>query len=64
MSSTADRLPLTFGGGWTRMKLDTIERYLDAYTTALRDKGPLTHGSSFLSAPLGAFSPGARGPKR
>ena len=36
MSSTADRLPLTFGGGWTRMKLDTIERYLDAYTTALK----------------------------
>ncbi len=36
MSSTADSLPLTFGGGWTRMKLDTIERHLDAYSTALK----------------------------
>lgn len=37
MSSTASNRPLTFGGGWTRMKLDTIEGYLDAYTTALKN---------------------------
>lgn len=27
-----------FGGHWTREKLDILERYLDAYTTALKDQ--------------------------
>ena len=28
----------SFGGTWTREKLDILERYLDAYTTALKNK--------------------------
>lgn len=28
---------LKFGGDWTRKKLDILERYLDAYTTALKN---------------------------
>lgn len=27
-----------FGGSWTVRKLDILERYLDAYTTALKEK--------------------------
>lgn len=38
MSSRARNRPLTFGGDWTRTKLDIIERYLDAYTTALKNQ--------------------------
>lgn len=29
--------PPKFGGDWTRKKLDILERYLDAYTTALKN---------------------------
>ena len=36
-SGTSNRA-LAFGGDWTKMKLDIIERYLDAYTTALKNK--------------------------
>ena len=32
----ANDRPLLFGGDWTKTKLDIIERYLDAYTTALK----------------------------
>ena len=28
--------PLGFGGNWTKKKLDMLERYMDAYTTALK----------------------------
>ncbi len=34
---TKETLP-NFGGYWTRKKLDILERYLDAYTTALKRK--------------------------
>ncbi|MEJ1374695.1 MAG: three-Cys-motif partner protein TcmP [Candidatus Sedimenticola sp. (ex Thyasira tokunagai)] len=27
-----------FGGGWTQIKLDVLDRYLSAYTTALKDQ--------------------------
>ena len=27
----------TFGGDWTSKKLEILRRYLDAYTTALKD---------------------------
>ena len=30
--------PTDFGGAWTRTKLDILKNYLDAYTTALKDK--------------------------
>lgn len=35
-ASIASGAPPLFGGDWTRTKLDIIERYLDAYTTALK----------------------------
>ena len=28
----------SFGGEWTQEKLDILHRYLDAYTTALKDQ--------------------------
>ena len=37
-SRDASNRPLVFGGDWTKMKLDIIGRYLDAYTTALKNK--------------------------
>ena len=36
-SIPSDR-PRPFGGEWTKTKLDIIEKYLNAYTTALKDK--------------------------
>ena len=27
-----------FGGSWTRKKLDALEKYLDVYTTALKNQ--------------------------
>lgn len=30
--------PSSFGGAWTKEKLNILERYLDAYTTALKDQ--------------------------
>ncbi len=30
--------PQRFGGAWTQEKLDILERYLDAYTTALKNQ--------------------------
>ena len=38
MSTTGTSRPPQFGGDWTRRKLDLIERYLDAYTTALKER--------------------------
>ena len=29
---------MQFGGAWTEEKLQILERYLDAYTTALKNK--------------------------
>lgn len=37
MRETASGAP-QFGGQWTRAKLNILEKYLDAYTTALKDK--------------------------
>lgn len=34
----ASNRPLLFGGNWTKTKLDIIERYLNAYTTALKSQ--------------------------
>lgn len=30
--------PTTYGGSWTEKKLEILERYIDAYTTALKNK--------------------------
>ena len=31
--------PIGFGGNWTKRKLDILESYMDAYTTALKKQG-------------------------
>ena len=38
MSTRGTSRPPQFGSDWTRRKLDLIERYLDAYTTALKNQ--------------------------
>ena len=38
MTDEPRRAAPAFGGRWTEEKLDILERYLDAYTTALKDK--------------------------
>ena len=44
-----------FGGPWTEQKLEILQRYLDAYTTALKNKGfRLTYFDAFAGA--GAYS--------
>ncbi|MDE2970613.1 MAG: three-Cys-motif partner protein TcmP, partial [Chloroflexota bacterium] len=41
----------TFGGAWTSEKLEILRRYLDAYTTALKNQGfSLTYVDGFAGA--------------
>ncbi|MDE0205517.1 MAG: three-Cys-motif partner protein TcmP [Candidatus Tectomicrobia bacterium] len=41
-----------FGGPWTQEKLDILRRYLDAYTTALKNQPfTLTYIDAFAGAP-------------
>ena len=41
----------SFGGAWTREKLEILRRYLDAYTTALKNQGfSLTYVDGFAGA--------------
>lgn len=41
----------SFGGQWTQQKLEILQRYLDAYTTALKDKRfMLTYVDAFAGA--------------
>ena len=35
---TSDEAPNAFGGPWTEAKLTILERYLDFYTTALKNQ--------------------------
>ena len=49
---------MSFGGSWTLEKLDILERYLDAYTTALKDQPfDLIYVDAF--AGQGSFQPGS-----
>lgn len=43
-----------FGGDWTTRKLDVIAKYLESYTTALKDKPSATH--PFRKAFIDAFA--------
>lgn len=38
---------MDFGGQWTSIKLDCLREYLEAYTTALRNKFTLHYGDAF-----------------
>ena len=38
MNNTSEPLSVNVGGKWTIEKLDILERYLDAYTTALKNQ--------------------------
>lgn len=38
MTETSPGAGQAFGGDWTEKKLEVVERYLDAYTTALKDQ--------------------------
>lgn len=48
---------MSFGGPWTRQKLEILRRYLDAYTTALKDQ-PFTLIYVDAFAGRGTWSPG------
>ena len=53
----------SFGGDWTSAKLEVIEKYLAAYTTALKDKP--TPERPFVKAYIDAFAgTGYRTPRR
>ena len=39
-----------FGSGWTVLKLDAVEEYLSAYTTALKDKFKLCYIDAFAGS--------------
>jgi hypothetical protein len=43
-----------FGGDWTTAKLDVIARYLESYTTALKDKPSADH--PFVNRYVDAFA--------
>ncbi len=49
-----DRKTHRFGGDWTTAKLDVIARYLESYTTALKDKPSKEH--PFVKGYIGAFA--------
>ena len=61
---------MSFGGPWTLEKLDILERYLDSYTTALKDQpfnliyvdafagqGSFRPGSGYVEEDYGDFQP-------
>jgi three-Cys-motif partner protein len=52
--ATSEGKAHSFGGDWTATKLAVLEKYLTAYTTALKDKP--THARPFRKAYIDAFA--------